>query len=190
MDDVRGKLEQGRTLTELLITIAIITILITVAIPTYGDLVITNRINTVTSELHGALLYARSEAIKFHGNVVICRSSTTLSENPQCDEGGEGQGRGWGDGWLIFHDADRDKRYSAKDTILRAQPSLFTSSDDGAIVPTPTRNQIVFNATGQTFGSYMRFHIRRPRVDKNPTHDRYLCIASGGRARVSKDMCN
>ncbi len=73
-----GRIQSGVSLLELLIWLAIVSVLLMVAIPTYGDMVIVNRLNSVTSELHGALLYTRSEAIKLGGNVVICRSATTL----------------------------------------------------------------------------------------------------------------
>lgn len=180
----------GISLIEQLLVITIISVLLTLAIPTYGDLVITNRINSASSELHAALLYTRSEALKFRGNVIICRSSSTLSENPHCDQGADSSGLGWGNGWLIFHDKDQDKQFSSKDTILRAQGRVFAGQGEGSIVTVPNRNQLVFNATGQTFGSYMRFHVRRPLADKDSKHDRFVCIASGGRARISKEACN
>lgn len=183
------KAQIGVTLMELIIWILIISTLSMLAIPTYGDMVIVNRVNSVTSELHGALLYTRSEAIKRGGNVVICRSSTTLSENPTCDQGGAGNGAGWGDGWLIFHDLDRNKKFSSGDVVLRMQGRLFNDGNEGAIIPTPAHNQLTFNATGQTFGNYMRFNIRRPRTDQEVSHDRFLCLASGGRARVSREAC-
>lgn len=184
-----GRIQSGVSLLELLIWLAIVSVLLMVAIPTYGDMVIVNRLNSVTSELHGALLYTRSEAIKLGGNVVICRSATTLSENPTCDQGTAGNGAGWGDGWMIFHDLDRNKKYSNGDVILRMQGKLFRDRAEGAIIPSPAHNQLSFNATGQTFGNYMRFNIKRPLNDDDASHDRFLCLASGGRARVSRDAC-
>lgn len=179
---------RGVSLLESLLVISILSVLSLLAIPAYGDFVITNRITTATSELHSALLYARSEALKRGGNVVICRSSSTLSENPKCDKANSELG--WGSGWIVFHDRDSNRRFSDGDEILMMRASFFNSEKDGAILTRPLHHQLEFNATGQTFGNYMSFLIRRPLADEEPKHDRYICLASGGRARIAGQPCN
>ncbi|WP_373921689.1 GspH/FimT family pseudopilin [Undibacterium cyanobacteriorum] len=181
---------QGFTLAESLMVLLILSILLALAIPAYGSFVIKTRITTATSELHGTILYARSEAIKRGGAVIICRSSSTRSENPQCDKGPDALGLGWGSGWIVFHDKDRNRRLNAGDEILMMRASFFSSNKDGAILTRPTHNQLDFNATGQTFGNYMSFIIKRPLSDEDTKHDKYICLASGGRARVSSEPCS
>lgn len=181
--------QSGYTIAECLTVICMICICASFALPTYRELMIVNRISSVASDLHISLLYARSEAIKRGGNIVVCRSSSTLSENPQCDVGNAWDSTGWGVGWLIFHDVDRNRRYSTGDEILQAHASLYRESKDGGIFAIPAHNQITFNATGQVFGNYMRFQIRRPTNDNDISHDKYLCIASGGRIRRSGSAC-
>lgn len=183
------RLGQGFTLTESLIVLLILSILLSLAIPAYGNFVIKSRITTATSELHSTILYARSEAIKRGGAVIICRSSSTRSENPQCDKGPDALGLGWGNGWIVFHDKDRNRRLNGGDEILMMRASFFSSKKEGAILTRPTHNQLDFNATGQTFGNYMSFIIKRPMTDEDETHDKYICLASGGRARVSTEPC-
>lgn len=185
----QNRIDQGFTLAESLIVMLILSILLFLAIPSYGNFVITNRITTATSELHSTILYARSEAIKRGGAVIICRSSSTRSENPVCDKGPDPQGLGWGGGWIVFHDKDRNRRLNAGDEILMMRSAFFNSSKEGAILTRPTHNQLDFNSTGQTFGNYMSFIIRRPIDDENSKHDKYICLASGGRARVSFEPC-
>ncbi len=179
----------GYSLIEVLITISVIAIVSILAFPAYSNLMNSSRMATVSSTLHSSILYARSEAIKRGGNVVICKSSFTLTENPHCDGNASNDGIGWGVGWIIFHDVDKNHRYSSGDEILLSQGRLFERATDGAILLTPAREQIGFNSTGQVFGNYLRIHIRRPAHDNDLSHDRYLCMASGGRIRVSDQIC-
>lgn len=180
---------QGLTLLECLFVTVIVAVLSTIAFPSYKSMIAVSRISTATSELHGALLYSRSEALKRGGQVVICRSSNTLSENPSCDAGSSSSNLGWAAGWLIFHDRDKNQRFTNGDELLQAHGKLFADPREGRISTSPNRNQITFNATGQTFANYMRFVVHRPEHDTEAKHDRYVCLASGGRARVSEEAC-
>jgi type IV fimbrial biogenesis protein FimT len=61
----------GFTMVELLVTIAIATILTTVAIPSFSGLIASQRAKTAASELFATLLKARSDAIARNGNVTV-----------------------------------------------------------------------------------------------------------------------
>lgn len=181
----------GIGLLEVLITLVITGILATIALPSFQNILITARISAATSELHAAILLARSEAIKRGGKVTLCRSSNGDSDDPNCSTVNSNpvSNSGWGEGWLIFFDKNMNRKYDGGDTLIRAQGRLFKSASQGAIMPSPMRNQINFTATGQTFGTFLRFTISRPDGDNDSTHDRYICIASGGRARVDNGLC-
>jgi type IV fimbrial biogenesis protein FimT len=182
----------GATLTEVLIGILVIAILSTLAITSYSRLVSHTRIVVATSELHAALLYARSEALKRGGNVIVCRSTSAQTAQPVCDSGNSDlvSNSGWGDGWIIFHDSDGDGKLSVTDIFLRAQEKLFSSNRDGSIIPTPNRRQIKFNSFGQVYGNYIQFTIAQPTAIRDHYLERYICISSGGRARVDKVECS
>ncbi|MFZ6816662.1 GspH/FimT family pseudopilin [Undibacterium sp. Ji22W] len=182
----------GTTLIELLIGLLIMGILLKFATVSYSRLIFDARITVATSELHAALLYARSEALKRGGNIIVCRSISASTTHPMCDSGGTdpSSNSSWGDGWIIFHDGDGDGKLSETDTILRVQEKLFSSSKDGSIVPTPNRKQIKFNSFGQVYGNYIQFAIANSPELKDPDLGRFICIASGGRARVDKIACS
>ncbi|TXI95050.1 MAG: prepilin-type N-terminal cleavage/methylation domain-containing protein [Burkholderiaceae bacterium] len=180
----------GVTLLELLVSILLLALLVLIAVPAYGDFMSRQRIVTVSAELHGVLLYSRSEAIKRGGNVILCRSSSTLSENPSCDKGSDATGMGWGAGWMIFHDKDLNHRYSAGDEILLMRARTFENAREGRILTKPSRNQLEFNGTGQVFATYMSFAVQRPDDSVDSGNSRYICIASGGRARISPRPCS
>jgi type IV fimbrial biogenesis protein FimT len=182
----------GMTLIEILITLTMIGVLSTLAMASYSNLVKRIRIFVATSELHSGLLYSRSEALKYGGNVIICRSINSHTPTPTC-EGGPSDpltNSGWGDGWIIFHDRDADAKVSEDDTILRVQGKLFSRPDQGAILPSPNRKLIRFNSLGQVYGTYMQFAIGQVQSQADVENNRYICIASGGRARVDRKICN
>ena len=84
---------------ELLVTVAIIGILLTVALPNIKPFFQGNQLVASTNGLLSAFHIARSEAIKANSKVTICESNDTAS----CSDTGS-----WKNGWIVFIDADGD----------------------------------------------------------------------------------
>jgi len=106
----------GFTIIELMMTLAVAAILITIAIPSFRSMIISNNIITHTNEFVGTISYARSEAIRRGKSVTICKSSSGTA----CLTGG---GTYWDSGWIAHIDLDSDGTVDANE-VLRVWPKL------------------------------------------------------------------
>lgn len=107
---------QGFTLVELMITLSVAAILMSIAAPSFTSLIQNNRMSTQYNTLLASLTLARSEAIKRNQRVTACQSSTGNS----CS----GSMANWHTGWIIFVDADRDNIKDPTEEILRVNGAL------------------------------------------------------------------
>ena len=65
----------GFTLTELLVAVSIVAILLTLAVPSYNDLILAQNVRTSAADLQTSLIFARSEAIKRAADVNMVAAS-------------------------------------------------------------------------------------------------------------------
>jgi type IV fimbrial biogenesis protein FimT len=101
--------QRGVTLVELVVTLALITLLLTLGVPSLSWMVGRSAVATTTNELRGALAYARGAAVAGMSNVTICPGTKT-----GCDPL-----KDWGGGWVAFSDTDQDGRVTGADKPLR-----------------------------------------------------------------------
>ncbi len=165
---------KGFTLIEAIMTLAIASILATVAIPSFLEYVEINRAQTRASQFIGGLMYARSEAVKRSAPVTICRSANSTA----CPNGSN-----WEDGWIIFSDDDGDGAIDAGvDVILKVvndtSGSGFTLRGGGN-----TADSITYNADGGTSDSGS---LRLCPVSGDVDHSRDLFISQAGRPRTAE----
>ena len=92
--------EQGFTLIELMISIALLAILLGLAAPSYRSFITSNRLTAQANELVGDLTLARNEAASRSRKVQVCiaSSSSTDASNASC----AGSGNDWSAGWIIW----------------------------------------------------------------------------------------
>lgn len=142
---VRNRSIRGVTLIELLITLVVGTILLTIAVPTMTNLVHSNRITSATNDFIGALGKVRDEALK--GQAAICKSGGGTT----CVTTG-----GWESGWIVFADVDANAHLNntmtASDIVLQTYESLPTG-----VNVTTTSNIIVFDRQGSRGAATIAF---------------------------------
>lgn len=116
------KKSAGFTVLELLMTIAIASILMTVAVPSFRTMILNNRMTANVNDVVSALHLARSEAIRRNLKVSLCVSNAngdncsaniadTMSTN----------------GWLVITDRGVLGTIDGTDTILRNYPPIDTA---------------------------------------------------------------
>ena len=113
----RAYSQTGVTLVELLVSIAILAVLMTVAVPSFQTFIVSNQVGAFSDHLYASLLLTRSEAIKRNGHAVICKSSdgATCTGN-------------WNNGWIVFADSNKDGSPSGETIIQKmgAQSGNYT----------------------------------------------------------------
>jgi len=108
--------QSGFSLVELIFTVAIGLIFITMAVPSYTDFSKNNRVTTITNNLVTDINVARAEAIARGVRVIMCRSADPRAATPSCG----GTTNSWTSGWLVFASGDSNSSYdSATDTLIR-----------------------------------------------------------------------
>ena len=65
----------GFTIIELMITIALASIVMAIAVPSFNQMIVSGRLTAQTNEMVGAMSLARSEAIKRNATVTFCRTT-------------------------------------------------------------------------------------------------------------------
>ena len=91
--------ERGFTLIETLITIAILTLLTTIAIPSFAEFTVRVRVNNEVSALHRLLLLTRNYAVNQERFVTLC----PLSQSGQCSSD-------WHEELSVFYDDKKNKK--------------------------------------------------------------------------------
>ncbi|MGP0172027.1 GspH/FimT family pseudopilin [Pseudomonas sp. NCHU5208] len=88
------RFNRGFTLIELMVTIAVLAIVVSIAAPSFSNILQENRTLSLTNELQGALQLARSEAVKRGKDITICRRNAAGNG---CQNGTD-----WAGGWIIM----------------------------------------------------------------------------------------
>lgn len=158
------RLSQGFTLLEMLITIAIVSILVGLAIIGMQPLIERSQSESTVSELQLDLVFSRGEAIKRGGWVGFCGSENRTSCNDSLQNG-----------WMVFHDVNKDRMFNNTDTVLSWTDNEYGSitveleETDGA-----AGGPIIFNYRGYPDRSVL---IRAKKGDANES---FILQKTGG----------
>jgi type IV fimbrial biogenesis protein FimT len=176
----------GFSFIELMITVVVMVVLATIAIPSFWNMIQANRVTAEANGLVSALTYARSEAVKRGERVSFCPFDTE-QPTPAC-------GDDWGNGWLAFVNPDGSDEPDADD-ILRTWeplPDSLTLVLDVANAPSQTRldfaNMGNLDPTGPSNFRF-RWNLQPNDCVEGRPMSRTVDISNVGRAQVTTRNC-
>ena len=165
----RISLTGGFSLYELIMTLALVGLIMTLGLPSFGSLVADKRLRVETDRLFHAVHLARKESIVRRRVVSLCPSA----DGESCSAGYD-----WSTGWIVFANVDRDEPPQVDEN----EPVIGRHSVDGSV-------QILANRRGFTLRST---HLRATNgtlvvCDRaGRAAPRALVISYTGRPRVTR----
>ena len=121
--------QDGFTLIELMVTLAIAAILAVVGVPAFQETIKNNRMTTLGNQTLGALMYARMESVKRGGDVSI----------------GQRAAGSWAGGTVVWINPDGDAIVDPGEEVLRLWDALPASN---TLISAGGKTVFIFNASG------------------------------------------
>ena len=136
----------GFTIIELIITVALLSVMLAIAVPGFTNFFQNNNLATTSNRFVSSIALTRNEAISRNTTVVMCNINAS---NNACDTNGL-----WETGWVVWVDLDNDNVIEnpndAGDVEIihreEAMPAGYT------LRATTYANRITFSPTGEAAG--------------------------------------
>lgn len=171
--DFPGTAQRGLTLLELLIGLAVVSIVALGATGSLAQLIQQGRMTSAVNHFVSALQLARSEAVKQGQQVVLCPSA----DGARC-----GDSTDWIDGWMLFASDNREREPGEpllqRGTPLQADISMRSGN---------RRKRIVYQPDGSSGGTNSSFTFCDRRNRASP---RVICLSNTGRPRLTRTRCD
>ena len=164
----------GFTIIELMITLALVAVILTVGVPAFKGLMERNRLTANINSFVSSLALARSEAVKRKQRVVVCASndgSTCKTDNS-----------GYETGWIVYVESISEN--GARDNgeeLLWVNESL--SSNITLRGNSAFQNNIQYVSTGRSNGNGSVFLC----IDNSVSKARMVTIITSGRVHLAQN---
>jgi type IV fimbrial biogenesis protein FimT len=168
--------QSGFTLIELMIVVAIAAILLSLAAPTFREMLVKRSVQAAGETLASDMRFARSEALKRSARTVICQSA----DGAKCSA----VVGSWSDGWIVYVDPAAvalaaNTVVPAKDLVKVQQPLANIASIQSVVVAN-TLPTYSFGPTGHAVGVFSSVVIT-PTGSVPAGSTRLFCVSFSGR---------
>jgi type IV fimbrial biogenesis protein FimT len=162
---MNSRLQSGVTLVELMIVIAIATILMAIGVPSYRYVTTSNRVSGEINALLGDMTFARYEAVKEGLSVQVCPAAATATTCTASTT--------WSSGWIVLSNAGAT---GGTAIVLRRQLP-FSSFNSKDTLTTASTQTVTFNREGFAagVGGVVNFSLH----DINNTSSYTRCLMLG-----------
>lgn len=167
-----NRAQRGFTLAEMMATLAIAAVTVSMAVPSMKNLVAHDQRAADTNALVSSLHAARSAAITRNVQVTVCPSS----------DAGHCNGARWQEGWIYFIDTDHDRQVDANDEVLGAVGGIaditILSRDFERFLVFRPNGQVMVNTVAENSGEMLLCDSRGPEFSQS------LILHVGGKPQL------
>ena len=167
--------QEGFTLLECLVAVAMMVILTVLAVPGFRDMLVRRSVLVTAEALVSDLRFARTEALKRGTQVSVCRSASGSA----CSATGN-----WVEGWIVFVDRNPKGVVDPGDELLRVQSRQTQLESIASDNPGTDKASFNFLPMGMSGPSTQTFKLTP--VAPAPSNSlRVVCVSSQGRPRLA-----
>jgi type IV fimbrial biogenesis protein FimT len=167
----------GFTLIELMVTLGVAAIILSVGVPSFRGVIMDNRLVSQANQFVTSVKMARSAAVRYQRPATVCSSDDFNAAVPTCSGDPD-----WSDGWIVWVDKDRNGVTAANEII-----SVFGPINESSTLSSATSSSFTYDARGfaTTGGGDLTLCDSR-----TSEMGRLIKVNSVGRTNVARQGCS
>lgn len=168
---------RGFTLIELIVTLAIAAIVLSVGVPSFRGVIMDNRLVTQSNQFVTSVKLARSAAVRYQRSATVCASANFDAAVPTCAASND-----WSIGWIVWVDKDRDAATDANEII-----SVFGPINGASTLSSATASSFTYDSRGFALTGGGDLTLCDNRTAET---GRLIRVNAVGRTNVSRQGCS